>query len=92
MGIDEILLLQVEGLTNTIKDYTRDNYIISYSNRLSKLSYPEDKKLINRITLELLDWYSTSIKDIEENQFIGNVDIHHKSIKILKEIHRLTLE
>ena len=92
MGIEEILILEIEGLINTIKDYTRENYIISYSNKLKELSYPKDNDLINRITTKLLEWYKKSIKEIEENQFIGNINEHYKSIEILQEIHRLTLK
>lgn len=57
MGVKEILYLELEGLTNTINDYTRDNFIISYSQKLSKLKFPEDKlknKLNHRKTISLV--------------------------------------
>ena len=90
MGIEDIMLLEIEGITNTIKDYTRDNFILSYANKLKKLSYPDDKSLINIVTKKLLEWYDIEIEEIKVNQFISNINVHCKSIMILKEINKLT--
>lgn len=92
MKIEDIMLIEIEGITNTIIDYTRDNFILSYAKKLHNLSYPNDKYLINKITEKLIGWYEESIKEIEINQFVGNINEHYKCIEILREIHRLTLK
>ena len=91
MNIEDIMLLEIEGITNTIKDYTRDNFVISYAKRLKDLSYPDDKSLINKLSIKLLEWYKDEIKDIKLNQFVSNINEHYKSIKILEEINKLTI-
>lgn len=91
MNIEDIMLLEIEGITNTIKDYTRNNFVLSYANRLKGLSYPDDKSLINKVTTKLLEWYKDEIDEIKLNQFVGNINEHYKSIEILEEINKLTL-
>lgn len=91
MKIEELLYLELEGLTETIKEYTRDNYIISYSKKLCELNFPEDKTKINLITEKLLDWYKDNIEDIKSNQYLPNVNAHIKSINILEELYRQTV-
>lgn len=91
MNIEELLYLELEGLTKTITDYTRDNFIISYSLKLSKLSFPEDKSKIHLITKKLLDWYEDNIEDIKSNQYLPNVNAHIKSINILEELYKQTI-
>ena len=91
MDIEDIMILEIEGITSTIKDYTRNNFVLSYARKLENLSYPDDKSLINKVTTKLLEWYKDEIKEIKANQFVGNIDEHYKSINILEELSRLTL-
>ncbi len=91
MKIEELLYLEVEGLTKTINEYTRDNYVISYSSKLTKLNFPKDKKMINLISGKLLDWYKDNIEDIKGNQYLPNINTHLKSINILEELYKQTV-
>ena len=91
MNIEEMLYLELEGLTKTIKDYTRDNFIISYSSKLCNLEFPEDKTKIHLITGKLLNWYKDNIEDIKGNHYLSNVNAHIKSINILEELFKQTI-
>lgn len=91
MKIEDILYLELEGLSKTIKEYTRDNYIISYSSKLCELHFPDDKSKINLISDKLLIWYKNNIDTIKTNQYLPNVDAHLKSIDILEELYKLTI-
>lgn len=91
MKIEELLYLELEGLTKTINEYTRDNFIISYSSKLCELKFPEDKIKMNILSCKLLAWYKENIDDITSNQYLPNIDSHIKSIKILEELYKLTL-
>ncbi len=91
MKIEELLYLELEGLTKTIREYTRDNFIISYSTKLCELSFPSDKTRINLISCKLLEWYKDNIDDIKSNQYLPNVDAHMKSISILEDLYKQTL-
>lgn len=91
MKIEELIYLELEGLTKTIREYTRDNFIISYSTKLCELTFPKDKKKMNILSSKLLDWYKVNIDDIKCNQYLPNIDSHLKSIKILEQLYELTL-
>lgn len=91
MKIEDILYLELDGLTKTIMEYTRDNYIISYSQKLCKLKFPEDKTRINTISGKLIEWYKDNIDDIKSNHYLPSVSAHMKSIGILKTLYKLTL-
>jgi hypothetical protein len=76
--------LELEGLSETIKDYCRENYILSYTNKLQSLSFPEDKEYIKKLAERLLDWYDINYPRIEESKFVSNKEEHKKSISILQ--------
>ena len=86
MSIEEIMSLELEGLSATINDYCRENYILSYTRKLQTLSYPEDYVYINKLAKRLLDWYEHNIQQINESKFITNKAEHIKSISLLETI------
>lgn len=43
MSIEEIILVELEGIAKTIFEYTSDNYIRSYAKQLEKINYPDEK-------------------------------------------------
>lgn len=82
------LLYEIEifGLINTVKDYTREHYPRNYVELLSSSSWELDKIKIYEICIRLLKWYEVNISVIEKNQFIHNLNEHQKSITFLKQI------
>ena len=84
MSIEEIFMLEIDGLTKTICDYTTDNYITSYAIMLGKSTYPSDKKKINLILQRLQVWYEDSIHEIRNNKYIHNLNAHEKSYSLIK--------
>ena len=86
MNVNEILLVEKEGIINTINDYTREHFIRNYTTILHKVKYPEDKEQILLITYRLIDWYEENLESILNNQYVNNKHEHTKSIKLLKEL------
>ncbi len=88
--VEEILFLELEGLSKTIGDVTRDNYILSYARKLGDQEFPKDLKIIHILCERLYEWYEKEIDDILANEYIPNTNSHLKSMRILKEIIKLT--
>jgi hypothetical protein len=86
MELKDIFILEIEGLSKTICDYTTDNYITSYAKRLEKLNYPEDKDHICLIIKRLNEWYDQNMHEIRNNQYIHNLAAHEKSKELLETI------
>lgn len=83
MSVEDILSLELEGLSETIKEYCRENYILSYTKKIQTLSYPEDKDMILKLATRLFEWYNLNLDNINESKFITNKSEHEKSIQLL---------
>ena len=86
MSIEEIFMIEIEGLSKTIRDYTTDNYIVSYAQKLEQLSYPEDRQRIILIINRLKEWYEEYLPEIRSNKYIHNLRSHEKSYEILSNL------
>ncbi len=89
MSIETILALEAEGLSTTISDYTRDNYILSYTRKLIEYEYPKDKEVLLLIIEKLVSWYADNYENILESRYITNKSAHTKSYELLKELRVL---
>lgn len=89
MSIETLLTLEVDGLCNTISDYTRDHYILNYTNILRSSTYPKDKIILGLVIDKLLDWYKETYPAIQESNYITNKKQHTKSYELLKELKSL---
>ncbi len=92
MNIEEIIQLELDGITKTICDYTSENFILSYTEKIIKMDYPKDKKNIGLLVSKLIEWYSTNILDIQNNNYIVNKNEHEKSYKLLKDLQELLID
>lgn len=88
MEINEIVLLELEGIAKGIYEYTTDYYIRSYTKKLLDVKYPEDEELLYLLVLRLCDWYSLNIDDIKNGEYILNKDGHDKAYGLLKEMKK----
>jgi hypothetical protein len=86
MTVDEIMNLEIDGLNNTIRTYCKDNYVLSYTDKLKTLDFPKDQVYIKKLALRLLNWYEEVLPSIEESKFITNKKEHIKSIELLEDL------
>lgn len=86
MSIENIISLELEGLSKTIKEYSTDNYIISYANQLISVDYPKETVKFSLLVNKLLDWYSEEIEKIRNSEYTLSKDAHYKSFSLLKEL------
>ncbi len=86
MDLKEIFLLEIEGISKTICDYTTDNFITSYARKLEGLHYPDDRDQIQLISYRLKDWYDIHLPELKSNKFIHNMEAHLKSYELINYI------
>lgn len=85
MDLSMIFDIEKGGLATTIKQYTNDNYVISYCEKLEKLVYPNDETLIKILLRKLLSWYDEgNIDNIIKSEYVLSKQAHIKSYGVLK--------
>lgn len=92
MRINDILMIERNGIINTINEYTREHFITNYTTLFHEYTYPKEKNEIMQVTERLLEWYDNNIDDIRTNEFVRNKHEHEKSIHLLTELHSLLIE
>lgn len=83
MTIEEIIAIEFEGLSQTIIQYSNDNFIRSYAKKLLSIEFPKDKNLLMKLVNNLIVWYKGQIEDIKLSDFVISKDSHIKSYNIL---------
>jgi len=79
--------LELNGIVGTILDYTRDPYIVGYTNSLEK-SIQENNTELQKLTVQkLIHWYHNHISEIMESQYIYNKDNHVQTLKYLEDFY-----
>ena len=85
MDVSMIFDIEKDGLTTTIKQYTNDNFIMSYCDKLQKLSYPKDEVLIKMLLPKLLSWYDEGhIDNILMSEYVMCKEAHIKTYGVLQ--------
>lgn len=64
MSTEQMIRIELEGLCETIIQYSNDNYIISYAKQLRNTSYQEDKEIFLILIERLYQWYEREIERI----------------------------
>lgn len=89
LNAQDLFSLEIEGLSKTIREYSTENFINSYSEQIINLELPKDKEKIVFILDNFLDWYEKHINEIQSSHFITNKHEHTKSLQILRELKNL---
>ncbi|MDY0211003.1 MAG: hypothetical protein RBQ91_06340 [Acholeplasma sp.] len=85
MDID-LLEIELNGISGTITNYTRNPYIIGYIDALKRFMHEHNEKMIMVIVGKLVDWYKSSIDEILNNDYISNKQDHLSTKKLLESI------
>lgn len=87
--IEEIMELEKEGISKTIIQYTRDNFVKSYAEQFVKCEYPKDKKLIKLLADRLVIWYRATYSEIKNGQYVLDKERHQYTYRLVREIRKL---
>ena len=85
MDIEKEMIIELEGLSQTILQHTNSNYIKSYAKMLLRLDYISDFDTVKLLVEKLYKWYDNEITIIKSSEFIMNKDNHLKSYELLKK-------
>lgn len=77
----------MEGLCETIIQYSNDNYVISYAKQLRNTSYQTEKEIFLLLIEQLYQWYTREIQRIKESKYTLGKEAHLKSFELLKDLH-----
>jgi len=86
MTIEEIITIEFEGLSQTIMQYSNDNFIKSYAKKLLSIEFPKDRNLLIKLVDYLTTWYSSKIEEIKSSDFVVAKEAHLKCYKILMDL------
>jgi len=86
MTVEDMFNLEVRGISTTIRSYSVEKYILSYSDQLQDLQLPRDYERITEITDRLLEWYNKNFTTITNSRFVMNKEEHIKTRKLLQEL------
>lgn len=86
MKLNEITLLELEGISKSIYEYTTDYYIRSYCKKLTGISYPRDERVLFLLVVRLCDWYEVNIDNILKGEYILNKKGHLKGYDLLLQM------
>lgn len=88
MTIEEIIAIEFEGLSQTIIQYSNDNYIKSYAKKLLSVEFPKDKDLLAKLVDYLVTWYTSKIEEIKSSDYVVSKETHLKSYEILVNLEK----
>ncbi len=84
--IKQIIKHDLKAISKTIRDYCTDNFINSYAEQLVSINYEDDQESFLFVVNKLIEWYSTEITKIKQNEFVYGKQSHIKSYETLQQI------
>jgi len=83
MNLKEFISYEVNGVADTINEYSRDHYIRNYTAIMVDSAKKKDYELLRGAVVRLIKWYKTIIEKIRNDSHIYNKEQHLKSYNIL---------
>ena len=86
--VDAYMKLQYEfhGIKAVITEYTESGVVINFLTGLEKGIANKDKKKIQYFLSEIKSWYEKNWTDIENNEYVYNLDEHERNLGIISEV------
>lgn len=82
----QILKIKLEQIMECIDYYTSEPSAIILLKKGKEALECNNLEVINFVVKELILWYQDNMRNIKENEFITNFDVHLKNTQILQEI------
>ncbi len=76
--------IEVNGIIGTITNYTKNPYIVGYTNCLRKYVNENEKDMVLLIIKKLIVWYTINIDSILSNEYIANKSEHISTKELLE--------
>lgn len=90
--INEIVNIELDGISRTIIEYSTDQFIISYAEKLCKTEFRNNPVFLKSLADRIRTWYDSNIDDIKKSQYVQHKELHQKSYEIILELSKLMEE
>ena len=80
--------IECDGITNSIKQVTKDPYIIGYLDLLKISILNQDKNIANEVTSRLIHWYGMHLDAFLKDPFIYDKANQEKTFLLLKKMKK----
>ena len=80
------LQYEFHGIKAVITEYTESGVVINFLTGLEKGIANKDKKKIQYFLSEIKSWYEKNWTDIENNEYVYNLDEHERNLGIISEV------
>ncbi len=85
MMVKKEFMIELNGIIGTIHTYTRNPFMIGYTQELKKSAETNDYETMQIVLDKVIDWYNHEIDKIVTDDFVINKSYHEKAYGILRE-------
>jgi len=78
-------MIELNGIIGTIHTYTRNPFMMGYTNELKKAIDNNDLDSVKIVLDKVIDWYNDEIEKIKNDDYVINKGMHEKAYGILRE-------
>jgi len=90
--INEIINIELDGISRTIREYSTDQFVISYAEKLGISEFRNNPIFLRPLIERIKQWYENQIEEIKKSQYVQHKDLHQKSYDIILELSQLLNE
>ena len=87
--INELIYIELDGVSKTIMEYSTDQFITSYAQKLCMEEYRNNPTYLKYLVIRLKEWYANTIEEINRSQYVLHKHLHKKSFNIIVELSEL---
>lgn len=87
--LEEIVNIELEGISRTILEYSTDQFITSYAEKLCKDEFKNNPVFLKSLVDRIKKWYEKNYDEIQKSQYVQHKDLHRKSYEIILELSQL---
>jgi uncharacterized protein (DUF4213/DUF364 family) len=84
MSLEDFKSYEVVGIANTIREYTRNHFVLSYTDILIETSKSDDYIKMIGVIERLVKWYDVVLEKMENDKYLYNKEQHVKGYQLLK--------
>lgn len=92
LRINEIVNIELDGISRVIREYSTDQFITSYAEKLCKNEFRNNSMYLKSLVERIRAWYEKNIDSIQKSQYTQHKDLHKKSFDIIVELSELMKE
>jgi hypothetical protein len=89
LRIKEIVNIELDGISRVIREYSTDQFITSYAEKLCKNEFKDNPIYLKSLVERIKAWYEMNNESIQKSQYTQHKELHKKSFQIITELYEL---